>query len=127
VAPPAGSSSPVVATLQLDSGSHLSGTISGFHLGEAIDFRGLAFSSSSSTLSWKQTTSGANASGTLTVKEGTTSTTLTLVGSYTVSNFSATSDGHGGPLPKIARPEQRHEHTTTIPSRQPNDPRQHAR
>jgi hypothetical protein len=29
---------------------------------------------------WKQTTSGANASGTLTVKEGTSSATLTLVG-----------------------------------------------
>jgi hypothetical protein len=56
------------------------------------------FSSSSSTLTWKQTTSGVNASGTLTVKEGTSSTTLTLVGSYTVPNFSATSDGHGGTL-----------------------------
>ena len=84
--------------LQLDSSSHLSGTISGFHLGDEIDLRGLAFSSSSSTLTWKQTTSGANASGTLTVKEGTSSTTLTLVGSYTVSNFSATSDGRGGTL-----------------------------
>jgi autotransporter passenger strand-loop-strand repeat protein len=82
-------------TLQLDSGSHLSGTISGFHLGEAIDLRGLAFSSSS-PLSWTQKTSGANASGTLTVKEGGSSMTLTLVGSYTSGNFSVTSDGHGG-------------------------------
>jgi autotransporter passenger strand-loop-strand repeat protein len=85
-------------TLQLDAGSHLNGTISGFHLGEEIDLRGLAFNSSSSTLTWKQTTSGANASGTLTVKEGTSSTALTLVGSYTLSNFHATSDGHGGTL-----------------------------
>jgi fibronectin-binding autotransporter adhesin len=85
-------------TLQLDSSSHLSGSVSGFHLGDQIDLRGLAFSSSSSTLSWKQTTSGANASGTLTVREGRTSTTITLVGSYTASNFSATSDGHGGTL-----------------------------
>jgi hypothetical protein len=76
----------------------LSGTISSFHLGDEIDLRGLAFSSSSSTLSWTERTSGANASGTLTVKEGTSSTTLTLVGSYTASNFSATSDGHGGTL-----------------------------
>jgi hypothetical protein len=75
-----------------------SGAISGFHLGEEIDLRGLAFSSSASTLPWKQTTSGAHASGTLTVKEGTSSTTLTLVGSYTSANFSATSDGHGGTL-----------------------------
>jgi hypothetical protein len=35
--------------------------------------------------------------------------------------------GHGGLLPKIAPPEQRHEHTTTIHGRRPNDPRQHAR
>jgi autotransporter passenger strand-loop-strand repeat protein len=84
--------------LQLDASSHLSGTISGFHLSEEIDLRGLAFSSSSSTLTWKQTTSGTNASGTLTVKEGTSSMSFTLVGSYTVSNFGATSDGHGGTL-----------------------------
>jgi hypothetical protein len=70
--------------LQLDASSHLSGIISGFHLGEEIELRGLAFSSSSSTLTWKQTTSGANASGTLTVKEGTSSTTLTLVGASRV-------------------------------------------
>jgi autotransporter passenger strand-loop-strand repeat protein len=85
-------------TLQLDSSSHLSGAVSGFHLGDQIDLRGLAFISSGSTLSWKQTTSGANASGTLTVKEGTSSMSFTLVGSYAVANFSATSDGHGGTL-----------------------------
>jgi autotransporter passenger strand-loop-strand repeat protein len=84
--------------LQVDSGGHVSGTISGFHLGDEIDLRGLAFSSSGSTLTWKQTTTGANASGTLTIKEGASSTTLTLVGSYSTSNFSATSDGHGGTL-----------------------------
>jgi autotransporter passenger strand-loop-strand repeat protein len=57
-------------TLRLDTSSHLSGTISGFHLGDEIDLRGLAFSSSGSALTWKQTTSGANASDRLTVKEG---------------------------------------------------------
>jgi autotransporter passenger strand-loop-strand repeat protein len=81
--------------LQVDSGGHVSGAISGFHLGDEIDLRGLAYSSGSSTLTWKQTTTGANASGTLTIKEGASSTTLALVGSYTTSNFSATSDGHG--------------------------------
>jgi hypothetical protein len=84
--------------LQVDSGGHVSGAISGFHLGDEIDLRGLAYSSSSSTLTWKQTTTGANASGTLTIKEGASSTTVTLVGSYTTSNFSATSDGRGGTL-----------------------------
>jgi hypothetical protein len=84
--------------LHLDSGAHIVGTISGFHLGDAIDLGGLAFNASSSTLSWTQRTSGANASGTLTVKEGKSSMTLTLVGSYTSGNFSVTSDGHGGTL-----------------------------
>jgi hypothetical protein len=48
--------------------------------------------------SWTQLTSGASASGTLTVKEGASSMTLTLVGSYTSGNFSVTSDGHSGTL-----------------------------
>jgi hypothetical protein len=42
--------------------------------------------------------SGANASGTLTVKEGAQTQSFTLIGTYTTSNFSATSDGHGGTL-----------------------------
>jgi hypothetical protein len=84
--------------LKLDSGSHLSGTISGFHLGDAIDLGGLAFNASSSTLSWTQKAIGTKASGTLTVKEGSKTQSFTLVGSYTVGNFSATSDGHGGTL-----------------------------
>jgi hypothetical protein len=83
--------------LQLDSGSHISGTISGFHSGGAIDLRELAYSSTS-TASWTQLTSGSSASGTLTVKEGASSVTLTLVGSYTSGNFSVTSDGSGGTL-----------------------------
>jgi hypothetical protein len=45
-----------------------------------------------------QKTSGATASGTLTVKEGASSVTLTLVGSYTSGNFIVTSDGSGGTL-----------------------------
>jgi autotransporter passenger strand-loop-strand repeat protein len=84
--------------LQVDSGGHVSGTISGFHLGDEIDLRGLAYNSGSSTASWTQKTSGANASGTLTIKEGTQTQSFTLIGTYTTSNFSATSDGHGGTL-----------------------------
>ena len=84
--------------LQLDSGGHVSGTISGFHLGDKIDLKGLAYNSGSSTLSWTQKTSGTNASGTLTVKEGTSSMSFTLVGSHTSGNFSVTSDGSGGTL-----------------------------
>jgi autotransporter passenger strand-loop-strand repeat protein len=84
-------------TLQLDSGSHISGAISGFHSGGTIDLRELTYAGTS-TASWTQLTSGSSASGTLTVKEGASSVTLTLVGSYTSGNFSVTSDGSGGTL-----------------------------
>jgi autotransporter passenger strand-loop-strand repeat protein len=97
-----GSASGVVfssgGTLQLDTGAHLSGAISGFHSGDAIEVEGLAYISGSSTVSWTQKTSGATASGVLTVKEGTQTQSFTLVGSYTSGNFSVTSDGHGGTL-----------------------------
>jgi autotransporter passenger strand-loop-strand repeat protein len=84
-------------TLQLDSGSHISGAISGFHSGGTIELRELTYAGTS-TASWTQLTSGSSASGTLTVKEGASSVTLTLVGSYTSGNFSVTSDGSGGTL-----------------------------
>jgi autotransporter passenger strand-loop-strand repeat protein len=82
-------------TLQLDASSHFASTISGFHLGDATDLQGLAFNPSSSTLTWTQKKSS---SGTLTIKEGSQTQSLALVGSYTTANFSATSDGHGGTL-----------------------------
>ena len=84
--------------LQLDSLVAFGGTISGFHLGDAIDLRSLGFTSGTTNLSWTQLTSGANASGTLTVSSGAAVETLTLLGQYTAANFSATSDGFGGTL-----------------------------
>jgi hypothetical protein len=84
--------------LQLDSLMAFGGTISGFHLGDAIDLRSLGFTSGSTNLSWTQLTSGANASGTLTVSSGAAIETLTLLGQYTAANFSATSGGAGGTL-----------------------------
>jgi hypothetical protein len=72
---------------QVDSGGHVSGTMSGFHLGDEIDLRGLAYNSGSSTVTWTQKTSGANASGTLTIKEGTQTQSFTLIGTYTTSNL----------------------------------------
>jgi hypothetical protein len=50
-------------TLELDSPMAFGGTISGFQLGDEIDLRGLAFTSGTTSLSWTQLTSGANASG----------------------------------------------------------------
>jgi hypothetical protein len=84
--------------LQLDSLMAFGGTISGFTLGDEIDLRGLAYTSGTTNLSWTQLTSGANASGTLTVSSGAAVETLTLLGQYTAANFSATSDGFGGTL-----------------------------
>jgi autotransporter passenger strand-loop-strand repeat protein len=84
--------------LQLDSSLAFGGTISGFQLGDEIDLRSLAFTSGVTSLSWTQLTSGANASGTLTVSSGAAVENLTLLGQYSLANFSATSDGHGGTL-----------------------------
>jgi autotransporter passenger strand-loop-strand repeat protein len=86
-------------TLQLDALMAFGGTISGFHTpADAIDLRGLAFSSGTTNLSWTQLTSGANGSGTLTVTSGAEIQTLNLLGQYSTANFSATSDGNGGTL-----------------------------
>jgi hypothetical protein len=65
---------------------------------DGIDLRGLAFTSGTTDLSWTQVTSGANASGTLSVTSGAAVQNLTLLGQYVAANFSATSDGHGGTL-----------------------------
>ena len=84
--------------LQLDALVAFGGTISGFHFGDQIDLRGLAFTSGKDTLSWTQLASGANASGTLTVTSGAKIETLTLLGQYAVADFAAGSDGHSGTL-----------------------------
>ena len=78
--------------LQLDSLMAFGGTISGFHLGDDIDLRGLAFTSGKDTLSWSQS----GTSGTLTVTSGAKVETLTLLGQYATADFSAATDGHGG-------------------------------
>jgi len=84
--------------LELDSLMAFGGTISGFTLGDEIDLRGLAYTSGTTNLSWTQLTSGANSSGTLTVSSGAAVENLTLLGQYSLANFSATSDGFGGTL-----------------------------
>jgi hypothetical protein len=86
-------------TLRLDALMAFGGTISGFHLGDEIDLRSLGFTSGVTTLSWTQLTSGANASGTLTVlSSGAAVENLTLLRQYSQASFSATSDGFGGTL-----------------------------
>ena len=84
--------------LQLDALSQFEGVISGFDLGDQIDLRSLAYSPASSTVSWTQLTSGANASGALSVDEGGHVLNLTLLGQYSAANFNAGVDGHGGTM-----------------------------
>jgi trimeric autotransporter adhesin len=103
-------------TLQLDALMAFGGTISGFTLGDDIDLRGLGFTSGAINLSWTPLTSGADASGTLTVSSGAAVVeTLTLLGQYSQGSFSATSDGNGGtlitdpPAPSSATPLVAHQ------------------
>jgi hypothetical protein len=67
-----------------------------------LDLANIAYISGTTTLSWTQLTSGANASGTLTVTDGTPQTTanITLLGQYVVGQFHTGlgNDGQGGTL-----------------------------
>ena len=87
-------------TLRLDDAVHFGGLIAGFGLPDQLDLTDIAFISGTTTSSWTQLTSGANASGTLTISDGTSGTTahLTLLGNYTSGNFHVTSDALGGTL-----------------------------
>jgi autotransporter passenger strand-loop-strand repeat protein len=87
-------------TLRLDDSVHFGGLIAGFGLPDQLDLTDIAFISGTTTSSWTQLTSGANASGTLTISDGTSGTTanITLLGNYVSGNFHVTSDGLGGTL-----------------------------
>jgi hypothetical protein len=63
-----------------------------------IDLRSLAFSPSSNTISGTQETVGANANGMPRIDEARHLSNLTLLGQYSVANFNASADGHGGVL-----------------------------
>ncbi len=84
--------------LQLDDSVHYGGLVAGFGQPDFIDLRDIAFNSATTTLSWTQVTSGANASGTLTVADTVHSAGITLLGQYVVGQFTKQSDGHGGTL-----------------------------
>ena len=87
-------------TVQLDqaiSYASAGAVISGFTLGDFIDFRAVGFTSGATSATWNQiVSSGANASGTLTVSSGTTSASITLLGQYLQGNFKISDDTHGG-------------------------------
>jgi hypothetical protein len=90
--------------------------VAGFGLPDQIDFRDIPFVSGTTTVTWDQLTSGANASGTLTVADGGLTATVTLLGQYMAGappagNFTSASDGHGGTLvtdPPTSAPTDQH-------------------
>ncbi len=82
-------------TLQLDAGASFTGAIKGFGIPDRIDLRGVAFGSGTTG---KFTEAASLTSGTLSVTSGTHTVHLTLLGSYTTSNFTLGPDGKGGTL-----------------------------
>jgi len=84
--------------------------VAGFGQPDFLDLSDIAFTSAT-TLSWIQLTSGASASGTLTVSGGGNVANITLLGQYVVGQFTSASDGHGGTLvgdpPVVAQTDPR--------------------
>jgi autotransporter passenger strand-loop-strand repeat protein len=74
------------------------GLVAGFAVPDSLDLVDIPYVSGTTTLSWTQLTSGANASGTLTVSEGGHTANITLLGQYMAANFAIQSDGQGGTL-----------------------------
>ncbi len=79
-------------TLKIDHSSSFSGTIGGqLAIGDVIDLADITAGASA-----KISYSGNNSPGTLTVSDGTHTASIALLGNYSLANFTASSDGHGG-------------------------------
>ena len=79
-------------TLIIDNSSSFSGTIAGQLVkGNVIDLADIT-AGANATISY----SGNNSPGTLTVSDGTHTANIALEGNYSLANFIAYSDGHGG-------------------------------
>jgi hypothetical protein len=82
-------------TLELAHSQSFTGKITGFSRlggGTSLDLEDIPFVSGTTSASY----SGTTTSGVLTVSEGTNVATIMLVGNYTKSKFTLSSDGHGG-------------------------------
>jgi Trypsin-like peptidase domain len=84
---------PKGGTLKLDDPSHFSGTVAGFGIGDKIDFAGF----DASKVSWSYVPK----TNTLTVAEGPHMAKVALMSQFMMSNFTASSDGHGGTIISI--------------------------
>jgi 20S proteasome alpha/beta subunit len=79
-------------TLKVDHAASFTGTIGGqLAIGDVIDFADIT-AGAGATIGY----SGNNSSGTLTVSDGVHTASLALTGNYSLANFTASSDGHGG-------------------------------
>jgi hypothetical protein len=79
-------------TLKIDNSSSFSGKIAGqLAIGDVIDLADIT-AGANATIGY----SGNNSPGTLTVSDGTHTASIALLGNYSLANFTASSDGHGG-------------------------------
>ena len=79
-------------SLIIDHSANFNGTIGGqLAIGDVIDLADIN-AGAGATLSY----SGNNSPGTLTVSDGVHTANFALLGNYTLANFTASSDGHGG-------------------------------
>jgi hypothetical protein len=79
-------------TLKIDNSSSFSGKIAGqLAIGDVIDLADIT-AGANATIAY----SGNNSPGTLTVSDGTHTASIALLGNYSLANFTASSDGHGG-------------------------------
>jgi hypothetical protein len=79
-------------TLTVDNAANFGGKIGGqLAIGDVIDLTNIT-AGANATLAY----SGNNSPGTLTVSDGTHTASIALLGNYTLANFTASSDGHGG-------------------------------
>jgi hypothetical protein len=92
-------------TLKIDNSASFSGKIGGqLAKGDVIDLADVT-AGTGATIGY----SGNNSPGTLTVSDGTHTDSIALLGNYSLANFTASSDGHGGtsvidpPLPTSQR------------------------
>jgi autotransporter passenger strand-loop-strand repeat protein len=87
--------------LELSDSHDFHGLVAGFKVPDSIDLADIPYVSSgagATRMSWTQLTSGASASGTLTVSENGHTANITLLGQYVAGNFHIQTDGAGGTL-----------------------------
>jgi hypothetical protein len=84
--------------LELSDSHDFHGLVAGFTVPDSIDLVDIPFVSGVTTSGWTQLTSGATASGILTVTEGGHTANITLLGQYVAGNFHIQTDNNGGTL-----------------------------